>query len=111
MTANERIASALKRVSQETTALQSYQTSFITNTDVSRIVTDTERLLCVLAISDASRIETPEDLSEVRERLNALRASISSVLVSTQNLHEKAEAIDLTLSTLENLVDNDDETL
>lgn len=111
MTTDERIASALRRISQETTSLQSYQTAFITNADISRIVTDSERLQGVLAISDAHHIETPEDLAELRERLNALRASISSVLVSAQNLHEKAEAIDLSLSNLENLVDNEDEAL
>jgi ABC-type transporter Mla subunit MlaD len=48
---------------------------------------------------------------ELRERLNIVRADLASLLVSVQNLHEKAEEMDKTLTDAENLVDNPDEGL
>lgn len=111
MTNQERLTAALRRITQEARGLDSYQTNFVTQHDIVRISTDTARLLSVLAIADPAYIEQPEDLIELRERLNIVRADISAILVSVQNLHEKAEAIDNSLTVLENMVDSEDDAL
>ena len=74
-------------------------------------VIDTDRLLSVLSITDASRLDDPNDLLELRERLNIVRADLASLLVSVQNLHEKAEEMNGTLSDAETILDNADEVL
>ena len=61
--------------------------------------------------SCATRIDDINDMVELRERLNIVRADLASLLVSVQNLHEKAEEMDKTLTDAENLVDNPDEVL
>lgn len=107
----EKIAAALRRIHADTRALDAYQTGFVTQSDISRVSTDLNRLLAVLAICDPAHLEEPEDCIELRERLNIVRADIAALLVSVQNLHDKAEAIDATLNSLENLVDNDEDVL
>ena len=65
----------------------------------------------MLAVTDLARVEDAHDLDELRERLNALRSDISVLLVSLQNLHEKAETMAITLGAIEDAVDNPDEDL
>ena len=108
---SEKIAATLRRIASEARALDSYQTGFVTQSDISRVSTDLTRLLAVLAISDPARIEEPEDTIELRERLNIVRADIAALLVSVQNLHDKVEAIDATMNALENLVDSEEDVL
>ena len=107
----EKIAATLRRIHAETRALDSYQTGFVTQSDISRVSTDLNRLQAVLAICDPAHLEEPEDCIELRERLNIVRADIAALLVSVQNLHDKVEAIDATMNALENLVDSDDDVL
>ena len=108
---SEKIAATLRRIASEARALDSYQTGFVTQSDISRVSTDLTRLLAVLAIADPARIEEPEDIIELRERLNIVRADIAALLVSVQNLHDKVEAIDATMNALENLVDSEEDVL
>lgn len=108
---SEKIAATLRRIHAETRALDSYQTGFVTQSDISRVSTDLNRLQAVLAISDPAHLEEPEDCIELRERLNIVRADIAALLVSVQNLHDKVESIDATMNALENLVDSDDDVL
>ena len=108
---SEKIAATLRRIASEARALDSYQTGFVTQSDISRVSTDLTRLLAVLAISDPARLEEPEDVIELRERLNIVRADIAALLVSVQNLHDKVEAIDATMNALENLVDSEEDIL
>lgn len=108
---SEKIAATLRRIASEARALDSYQTGFVTQSDISRVSTDLTRLLAVLAIADPGRIEEPEDTIELRERLNIVRADIAALLVSVQNLHDKVEAIDATMNALENLVDSEEDVL
>ena len=108
---SEKIAATLRRIASEARALDSYQTGFVTQSDISRVSTDLTRLLAVLAIADPGRIEEPEDIIELRERLNIVRADIAALLVSVQNLHDKVEAIDATMNALENLVDSEEDVL
>lgn len=105
------LAATLRRLSNEARGLESYQTNFVTQHDITRISTDMSRLLAVLAITDPTRLEEPEDLIELRERLNIVRADLAALLVSVQNLHEKAEGMNGTLNNLENIVDSTDEVL
>jgi hypothetical protein len=105
------ITAALRRLSSEARSLSTYQTTFVTQPDIQRVTIDTDRLLAVLAITDPSHLEEPEDLVELRERLNIVRADIASLLVSVQNLHEKAEAINATLANIENIIEASDEML
>lgn len=108
---SEKIAATLRRIASEARALDSYQTGFVTQSDISRVSTDLTRLLAVLAIADPARLEEPEDIIELRERLNIVRADIAALLVSVQNLHDKVEAIDATMNALENLVDSEEDIL
>lgn len=108
---SEKIAATLRRIASEARALDSYQTGFVTQSDISRVSTDLTRLLAVLAIADPARLEEPEDIIELRERLNIVRADIAALLVSVQNLHDKVEAIDATMNVLENLVDSEEDIL
>ena len=108
---SEKIAATLRRIASEARALDSYQTGFVTQSDISRVSTDLTRLLAVLAIADPARLEEPEDTIELRERLNIVRADIAALLVSVQNLHDKVEAIDATMNALENLVDSEEDVL
>lgn len=108
---SEKIAATLRRIASEARALDSYQTGFVTQSDISRVSTDLTRLLAVLAIADPARLEEPEDIIELRERLNIVRADIAALLVSVQNLHDKVEAIDATMNALENLVDSEEDVL
>ena len=108
---SEKIAATLRRIASEARALDSYQTGFVTQSDISRVSTDLTRLLAVLAIMDPARLEEPEDAIELRERLNIVRADIAALLVSVQNLHDKVEAIDATMNALENLVDSEEDVL
>jgi hypothetical protein len=111
MTSQDRLAAALRRLQNEARSLSAYQTTFVTQHDIHRVSIDADRLLSVLAITDSARIDDPADLVELRERLNIVRADLASLLVSVQNLHEKAEDMDKTLNDAENLVDNPDEVL
>jgi hypothetical protein len=111
MTSQDRLAAALRRLQNEARSLSAYQTTFVTQHDIHRVSIDADRLLSVLAITDSARIDDPADLVELRERLNIVRADLASLLVSVQNLHEKAEDMDKTLTDAENLVDNPDEVL
>jgi len=111
MTSQDRLAAALRRLQNEARSLSAYQTTFVTQHDIHRVSIDADRLLSVLAITDSAHIDDPADLVELRERLNIVRADIASLLVSVQNLHEKAEDMDKTLNDAENLVDNPDEVL
>ena len=111
MTSQDRLAAALRRLQNEARSLSAYQTTFVTQHDIHRVSIDADRLLSVLAITDSARIDDPADLVELRERLNIVRADLASLLVSVQNLHEKAEDMDKTLIDAENLVDNPDEVL
>jgi hypothetical protein len=111
MTSQDRLAAALRRLQNEARSLTAYQTTFVTQHDIHRVSIDTDRLLSVLAITDSAKVDDPADLVELRERLNIVRADLASLLVSVQNLHEKAEDMDKTLIDAENLVDNPDEVL
>ena len=111
MTSQDRLAATLRRLQNEARSLSAYQTTFVTQHDIHRVSIDADRLLSVLAITDATHIDDPADLVELRERLNIVRADLASLLVSVQNLHEKAEEMDKTLTDAENLVDNPDEVL
>jgi len=111
MTANDRLAAAMRRLQSEARNLSTYQTTFVTQPDVHRVTIDTDRLLSVIAITDPSNLDDPNDLLELRERLNIVRADLASLLVSVQNLHEKAEAMDATLNEAETILDNTDEIL
>jgi hypothetical protein len=111
MTSQDRLAATLRRLQNEARSLSAYQTTFVTQHDIHRVSIDADRLLSVLAITDSARIDDPADLVELRERLNIVRADLASLLVSVQNLHEKAEDMDKTLNDAENLVDNPDEVL
>ena len=111
MTSQDRLAATLRRLQNEARSLSAYQTTFVTQHDIHRVSIDADRLLSVLAITDATHIDDPADLVELRERLNIVRADLASLLVSIQNLHEKAEDMDKTLNDAENLVDNPDEVL
>ncbi|MEI6248859.1 MAG: hypothetical protein WCP67_09975 [Verrucomicrobiota bacterium] len=111
MTTQDRLAAALRRLQTEARSLSAYQTAFVTQADIHRVSIDGDRLLSVLAITDATRIDDINDMVELRERLNIVRADLASLLVSVQNLHEKAEEMDKTLTDAENLVDNPDEVL
>jgi len=111
MTSQDRLAAALRRLQNEARSLSAYQTTFVTQHDIHRVSIDADRLLSVLAITDPTHIDDPADLVELRERLNIVRADLASLLVSVQNLHEKAEDMDKTLNDAENLVDNPDEVL
>jgi hypothetical protein len=111
MTSQDRLAATLRRLQNEARSLSAYQTTFVTQHDIHRVSIDADRLLSVLAITDSTHIDDPADLVELRERLNIVRADLASLLVSVQNLHEKAEDMDKTLNDAENLVDNPDEVL
>ena len=111
MTSQDRFAAALRRLQNEARSLTAYQTTFVTQHDIHRVSIDADRLLSVLAITDSAKVDDPADLVELRERLNIVRADLASLLVSVQNLHEKAEDMDKTLNDAENLVDNPDEVL
>lgn len=111
MTSQDRLAAALRRLQNEARSLSAYQTTFVTQHDIHRVSIDADRLLSVLAITDATHIDDPADLVQLRERLNIVRADLASLLGSVQNLHEKAEDMDKTLNDAENLVDNPDEVL
>lgn len=111
MTNTDRLAATLRRLNTEARSLSSYQTAFVTQHDITRVTIDTDRLLSVLSITDASRLDDPNDLLELRERLNIVRADLASLLVSVQNLHEKAEDMDKTLNDAESILDNPDDVL
>jgi hypothetical protein len=111
MTSQDRLAASLRRLQNEARSLSAYQTTFVTQHDIHRVSIDADRLLSVLAITDSAKVDDPADLVELRERLNIVRADLASLLVSVQNLHEKAEDMDKTLNDAENLVDNPDEVL
>jgi hypothetical protein len=111
MNNTDRLAATLRRLNTEARSLSSYQTAFVTQHDVHRVSIDTDRLLSVLSITDSSRLDDPNDLLELRERLNIVRADLASLLVSVQNLHEKAEEMDKTLNDAESILDNPDDVL
>ena len=111
MTNTDRLAAALRRLNTEARSLSSYQTAFVTQYDITRVTIDTDRLLSVLSTTDSSRLDDPNDLLELRERLNIVRADLASLLVSVQNLHEKAEEMDKTLNDAESILDNPDDVL
>jgi prefoldin subunit 5 len=111
MSPRDSATSNLQRLHAETLNLEAYLSSFLTQQDVNRIAQDSVRLRAVLAVTDLARVEDAHDLDELRERLNALRSDISVLLVSLQNLHEKAEAMANTLGAIEDAVDNPDEDL
>ena len=104
-------AATLRRLNTEARSLSSYQTAFVTQYDITRVTIDTDRLLSVLSTTDSSRLDDPNDLLELRERLNIVRADLASLLVSVQNLHEKAEEMDKTLNDAESILDNPDDVL
>jgi hypothetical protein len=101
----------LQRIHAEALNLEAYLSAFVTQHDVNRIGQDLVRFRAVLSITDLSRVDDCHDLDELRERLNALRSDVSVLLVSLQNLHEKAEAIATTLGAIEDAVENPDEDL
>ena len=109
MTNTDRLAATLRRLNTEARSLSSYQTAFVTQYDITRVTIDTDRLLSVLSTTDSSRLDDPNDLLELRERLNIVRADLASLLVSVQNLHEKAEEMDKTLNDAESILDNPDD--
>jgi hypothetical protein len=111
MTNTDRLAATLRRLNTEARSLSSYQTAFVTQYDITRVTIDTDRLLSVLSTTDSSRLDDPNDLLELRERLNIVRADLASLLVSVQNLHEKAEEMDKTLNDAESILDNPDDVL
>lgn len=111
MTNTDRLAATLRRLNTEARSLSSYQTAFVTQYDITRVTIDTDRLLSVLSTTDYSRLDDPNDLLELRERLNIVRADLASLLVSVQNLHEKAEEMDKTLNEAESILDNPDDVL
>lgn len=111
MTNTDRLAATLRRLNTEARSLSSYQTAFVTQYDITRVTIDTDRLLSVLSTTDSSRFDDPNDLLELRERLNIVRADLASLLVSVQNLHEKAEEMDKTLNDAESILDNPDDVL
>lgn len=111
MTNPDRLAATVRRLQSEARNLVTYQTAFVTQHDITRVSIDTDRLLAVLAITDPARIDDPTDILELRERLNIVRADLASLLVSVQNLHEKAEAMDATLNEAETILDNADDVL
>jgi len=111
MTNTDRLAATLRRLNTEARSLSSYQTAFVTQYDITRVTIDTDRLLSVLSTTDTSRLDDPNDLLELRERLNIVRADLASLLVSVQNLHEKAEEMDKTLNDAESILDNPDDVL
>ena len=111
MTNTDRLAGTLRRLNTEARSLSSYQTAFVTQYDITRVTIDTDRLLSVLSTTDSSRLDDPNDLLELRERLNIVRADLASLLVSVQNLHEKAEEMDKTLNDAESILDNPDDVL
>ena len=111
MTNTDRLAATLRRLNTEARSLSSYQTAFVTQYDITRVTIDTDRLLSVLSTTDSSRLDDPNDLLELRERLNIVRADLASLLVSVQNLHEKAEEMDKTLNDGESILDNPDDVL
>lgn len=111
MTNTDRLSATLRRLNTEARSLATYQTAFVTQSDISRVSIDTDRLLSVLSITDASRFDDPNDLFELRERLNIVRADLASLLVSVQNLHEKAEEMNTTLNDAETILDSSDEVL
>ena len=101
----------LTRLSTEANALETYLGAFVTQTDINRIGQDLTRFRAVLAVTDLNLVDDIHDIDELRERLNALRSDISVLLVSMQNLHEKPEACNSTLSSIEDAIDNPDEAL
>ena len=111
MTNTDRLAATLRRLNTEARSLSSYQTAFVTQYDITRVTIDTDRLLSVLSTTDSTRLDDPNDLLELRERLNIVRADLASLLVSVQNLHEKAEEMDKTLNDAESILDNPDDVL
>lgn len=111
MTNTDRLAATLRRLNTEARSLSSYQTAFVTQYDITRVTIDADRLLSVLSTTDASRLDDPNDLLELRERLNIVRADLASLLVSVQNLHEKAEEMNATLNDAESILDNPDDVL
>lgn len=111
MTNTDRLAASLRRLHTEARSLSAYQTAYVTQHDITRVTIDADRLLSVLAITDTSRIDDPTDLLELRERLNIVRADLASLLVSVQNLHEKAEDMNKTLNDAETVLDNPDDVL
>jgi len=111
MTNNDRLAATLRRLHAEARSLATYQTAFVTQHDIGRVSIDTDRLMSVLSITDPAHLDDPNDLLELRERLNIVRADLASLLVSVQNLHEKAEEMNGTLSDAETILDNADEVL
>ena len=111
MTNTDRLAATLRRLNTEARSLSSYQTAFVTQHDITRVTIDTDRLLSVLSTTDSSRLDDPNDLLELRERLNIVRADLASLLVSVQNLHEKAEEMDKNLNDAESILDNPDDVL
>ena len=111
MTNTDRLAATLRRLNTEARSLSSYQTAFVTQYDITRVTIDADRLLSVLSTTDSSRLDDPTDLLELRERLNIVRADLASLLVSVQNLHEKAEEMDKTLNDAESILDNPDDVL
>ena len=111
MTNTDRLAATLRRLNTEARSLSSYQTAFVTQYDITRVTIDTDRLLSVLSTTDSSRLDDPNDLLELRERFNIVRADLASLLVSVQNLHEKAEEMDKTLNDAESILDNPDDVL
>jgi hypothetical protein len=111
MTNTDRLAATLRRLNTEARSLSSYQTAFVTQHDITRVTIDTDRLLSVLSTTDSARLDDPNDLLEIRERLNIVRADLASHLVSVQNLHEKAELMNATLNDAESILDNPDDVL
>lgn len=111
MSPRDSASANLQRLHTETLNLESYLSAFVTQNDVNRIGQDSTRFRNVLAVTDLSRVDDSHDLVELRERLNALRSDISVLLVSFQNLHEKAETLAVTLGAIEDAVDNPDEDL
>ena len=111
MSPQDSALASLTRLSTEANALETYLGAFVTQTDINRIGQDLTRFRAVLAVTDLNLVDDLHDLDELRERLNALRSDISVLLVSMQNLHEKAEACNATLSSIEDAIDNPDEAL
>ena len=111
MTNTDRLAGTLRRLNTEARSLSSYQTAFVTQYDITRVTIDTDRLLSVLSTTDSAHLDDPNDLLELRERLNIVRADLASLLVSVQNLHEKAEEMNQTLNDAESILDNPDDVL
>ena len=61
MTSQDRLAATLRRLQNEARSLSAYQTTFVTQHDIHRVSIDADRLLSVLAITDATHIDDPAD--------------------------------------------------